>query len=193
MGAVVKGEVFEARSVERRRRMEVEVSSAVLRGMRSEDSEEGGEGEGERKGMLGGKSVVVLSSVFTVVGFEGSSGNVRTSSSDIVEGFVSVGLSASCVFASIAFSSADAFSEFVDARRDSAVWLSVGELGSGKTKSLGAMIAAGFVELFLGMVLLREVRRSPRRRSTPRRTVLRREPLRRRFGEGGALSIMWMP
>lgn len=123
----MSGEPFgNGRSVERRRRTEDELSAVMEKEAGPEDSEDGGEGDGDNDVMGGGNSVCGLSAcpssadvpVFDAV----MEGKTRTSSSDIVL-LVEVGLITSCVFASMAGSpsSALAFSEAVEPRG----WMSV--------------------------------------------------------------------
>lgn len=192
-GEVVSGDAMEgARRVDRLRRGRASFVAEIEKEARPDDSDDGGDGEGETEVIGGGMSVFGLVLRDTAwPATVGPIGNVNPSSSDTAEVCVEVGLIISCVFASIAasFSSAvaDALSEVVEVRRWSGVsWLSVEELGSSKLKtfadfSAGLLDGDNFVGLFLKLLPEEsEVLRLSRKRSTPRRTVLRREPLRLR-------------
>ena len=188
-------DVADGRKVDRRRRIDWADSFVFEKDAGPEDSEEGGEGDGDTDFTEGGtrlcaRNVWPSSTAVPTVLLEDVDGNVSTSSSDTPDVCVDVGLIMSCVLASTMASCSSALSEVECRGALSDVWLSVEELGSSKVKCLGEDLASA-VDLVgvLGAFVTvdSEERRSPRSRSTPKRTVLRREPLRRRpCGSGGS-------
>lgn len=143
----MSGDVFAAgRSVERLRRGKSPNAPGTDNDAGPDDSDEGGEGDGDSDVTGGckreGWDFAVAAGATTCPPAENGR-PTTSSSSDTVELFVDVGLAMSCAFAStlwvVSSSSsavAEALSEVVEARRRSELWLSVEELGSSKAKAL---------------------------------------------------------